>query len=115
MEKTRCLGWFTKEKLLEYKAQGMTDERICKEVLFVSRATFQRVKQEIGAVRVRTPYNSVKKEYAIYKGEEFLFSGNVGECAEYLGIKPQSVRVKVTKTKQGNQKHKCSVFLVERD
>jgi hypothetical protein len=32
------------------------------------------------------------KEYAIYKGDEFLCVGTVEECAKYLGILPRTVR-----------------------
>ena len=105
----------TKEKLLEYKAQGMTDEKLCNEVLFISNSTLQRLKKELGAVRVRTPFNIVKKHYAIYKDEEFIFMGTADECAEYLGVKPQSFRVKVHKTKLGEQKQKYTAFVIEKE
>lgn len=32
-----------------------------------------------------------KKIYAIYKGEKFLFEGTAKECAEYFGIKEETV------------------------
>jgi hypothetical protein len=32
------------------------------------------------------------KEYAIYKGDEFLCVGTAEECAKYLGILPRTVR-----------------------
>lgn len=31
------------------------------------------------------------KDYAIYKGDEFLFLGKVKECAEFLDIEPSSI------------------------
>lgn len=31
-----------------------------------------------------------KNVYAVYKGEEFIFSGTSKECAQYLGIKVSS-------------------------
>jgi hypothetical protein len=31
------------------------------------------------------------KEYAVYKGDEFICVGTVKECAERLGIKPDTV------------------------
>lgn len=32
-----------------------------------------------------------KNNYAIYKGENFLFEGTAKECAEYFGIKEETV------------------------
>ena len=32
------------------------------------------------------------KEYAIYKGDKFLFIGNIDECNKYLNIKKSNVR-----------------------
>ncbi|MGX4686333.1 hypothetical protein JNUCC83_05455 [Vagococcus sp. JNUCC 83] len=37
-------------------------------------------------------------EYAIYKGDTFLFIGTVDECAERLNIKPTSVKFMTTPT-----------------
>ena len=36
--------------------------------------------------------NSRYDEYAIYKGDEYQFSGSLEYCAERLGVKPTSVR-----------------------
>lgn len=32
------------------------------------------------------------KEYAVYKGEDLLVIGNVIECANFLGVKPETIR-----------------------
>lgn len=32
------------------------------------------------------------KEYAVYKGEELLAMGTLKECAQTLGVKPETVR-----------------------
>lgn len=32
------------------------------------------------------------KIYAIYKGEKFLCEGTSRQCAEYLGVKPETIR-----------------------
>lgn len=32
------------------------------------------------------------KEFAIYKGEEFLFIGTAQECAEHLNVKTDTIR-----------------------
>jgi hypothetical protein len=32
------------------------------------------------------------KEYAVYKGDEFLCVGTAEECAKYLGVLPRTVR-----------------------
>jgi len=32
------------------------------------------------------------KEYAIYKGDKFLFIGNIDECSKFLNIKKSTVR-----------------------
>lgn len=105
----------TKEQLLEYKAQGITDEQLYNEILFVSRSTFQRLKKKLGIVRVRTPFNIVKKQYAVYKGEEFIFMGTAEECSEYLGIKTQCFRVKVYETGLGKKKMKYTAFVIEKE
>lgn len=34
--------------------------------------------------------------YAIYKGDKFLFVGTAEECGEYLGIKAKSVQFRTT-------------------
>jgi hypothetical protein len=31
------------------------------------------------------------KEYAVYKGEEFIYVGTAKECAERLGVKPETI------------------------
>lgn len=33
-----------------------------------------------------------KKIYAVYKGEEFLCEGTSRECAEFLGVKMETIR-----------------------
>jgi hypothetical protein len=33
-----------------------------------------------------------RKEYAVYKGDEFICLGTINECAKFLGINPKSVR-----------------------
>lgn len=30
-------------------------------------------------------------QYAIYKGDYFMFVGNVYECAEYLNVEPKTI------------------------
>lgn len=32
------------------------------------------------------------REYAIYKGDEFIMIGTARECAERIGVKPDSIR-----------------------
>ena len=32
------------------------------------------------------------KEYAVYKGDRFLTMGTGQECAEHLGVKPETIR-----------------------
>lgn len=36
------------------------------------------------------------KEYAVYKGEHYLTSGNLYECAEWLGVKIETMRFYTT-------------------
>lgn len=37
-----------------------------------------------------------RKEYAIYRGEQFLFIGNAKECTEFLGCSPNTFRFYLT-------------------
>lgn len=37
-------------------------------------------------------------DYAIYRGDEFLFVGNKKECAEYLGVKTETITFLATPT-----------------
>jgi hypothetical protein len=39
-----------------------------------------------------------KVEYAIYKGDTFLFMGTAKECAEHFGIKANTIYFIATKT-----------------
>ena len=32
------------------------------------------------------------KEYALYKGDKYLFGGTIKELAKYLGVKEQTIR-----------------------
>ena len=32
------------------------------------------------------------KEYAVYKGDTFLTSGTLEECAAFMGVKPKTVK-----------------------
>jgi hypothetical protein len=32
------------------------------------------------------------KEYAVYRGDNFLCVGTIKECAKYLGVEPDTVR-----------------------
>ena len=32
------------------------------------------------------------KEYAVYKGDRFITMGTDQECAEHLGVKPETIR-----------------------
>ena len=34
----------------------------------------------------------MQKIYAVYKGDKFLYEGTSKECADYLGIKRETVR-----------------------
>ncbi len=33
-----------------------------------------------------------RKEYAIYKGDEFLFVGDIYQCSRYLNVKKETIR-----------------------
>lgn len=35
---------------------------------------------------------TTEKEYAVYKGEQFLCIGTAEECAEELGVKPETIK-----------------------
>lgn len=39
-------------------------------------------------------------EYAVYKGDTFIFAGTVKECADYLGIQQRSFRWYLTPSYQ---------------
>lgn len=34
----------------------------------------------------------MKKEYAVYKGEDLLVIGTIKECADFLGIKKKTIQ-----------------------
>ena len=36
------------------------------------------------------------KEYAVYKGDLFVCIGTVNECADQLGVKPETIRYYTT-------------------
>jgi hypothetical protein len=61
------------------------------------------------------------KEYAVYKGDSFLCMGTVNECAEHMGVLPETVRFYTTPTYQKrvnqrkNPKNYITVTVVEDD
>lgn len=40
------------------------------------------------------------KEYAVYKGDDLLVIGTIQECAEFLGVKKETVKFYMTPTYQ---------------
>lgn len=58
------------------------------------------------------------KEFAVYKGDEFLFIGTAKECAAELGIKEASFRFYLTPSYQrriSNRNSKNPIFVVDLD
>ena len=106
-------GWFTEEKYLEFKEQGMSDQKICDEILFISVSTFKRIKTRLGLVGVAVPFakERKKKQYAVRdrKSAELVFLGTSAECADFLGITLQSMRSKMWREKNGERHGKCIV------
>jgi hypothetical protein len=61
-------------------------------------------------------------EYAVYKGEKLLVMGTLRECAENLGLKPESIRFlsssayqKRMEAKNGKGDYKIAVRLDDGD
>ena len=44
------------------------------------------------------------KEYALYKGDEFLQIGTIKELAEYLNVKPKTIQFYASPTYQKRNK-----------
>ena len=67
-----------------------------------SRVFQQRVKmygwKEKDAATTKINGRSKRAIYAIYKGEDLLFTGTVEQCAEELGVKPRTIKFYVTQT-----------------
>lgn len=56
-----------------------------------------------------------RKEYVIYKGEDFVFSGNSEEVSKYLGIKRKSLTHKVWRSKKSPKGERYTVITLELD
>ncbi|KIP24240.1 transcriptional regulator [Bacillus thuringiensis] len=37
-------------------------------------------------------HSNTAKEFIVYKGETFICAGTAKECAEYMGVKPETVK-----------------------
>ena len=64
------------------------------------------------------------KIYAVYRGEEFLYEGTAKECANYFGVKEDTVRWWNTKSnkkrvlgkrKNGQDKQSKLAIVIEED
>lgn len=47
-----------------------------------------------------------EKEYAIYKGDEFLYLGTLKECAAYLEVSERTIKFYMSKAYQKRSKTK---------
>lgn len=57
-----------------------------------------------------------RKIFAIYdKNDNYCFSGNVIECAEYLEISKDTVYSMISKTKNGTSKYRHKIYQLEDD
>lgn len=59
-----------------------------------------------------------KKYYAIYKGDEFICMGYKEECAEYLGVKPNTITFWTApsyKKRAAHRKNPMLAIVVEED
>ena len=57
-----------------------------------------------------------KQEYALYKGDKYLFGGTIEELAKYLGVKPHTIRFYSTPCylkRIDNRKNRYEVIKVE--
>lgn len=43
-----------------------------------------------------TRKRAVDREVAMYKGDDFIFAGTVGECAAFKNVKPETIRFYLT-------------------
>lgn len=57
-----------------------------------------------------------KALYAVYdKNDMYCFSGNICECAKFLGISKDTAYTMVSKTKHGVSKYKHQIYRIEED
>ncbi|MEH6848583.1 hypothetical protein [Bacillus pseudomycoides] len=61
------------------------------------------------------------KEYAVYKGESLICIGTIQECAQHMGVLPQTVRFYTTPAyqrrlaKRKNPRNYLTVTVLEED
>jgi hypothetical protein len=53
------------------------------------------------------------KEYFVYKGDEFITSGNKDEVSKFLGIKKKSLQHKVWRSKKEPKGERYTVFTMD--
>lgn len=56
------------------------------------------------------------KEYAIYKGDDFLFTGTLSECSKFLGVKQETIyfyTMPVYKRRCRNSKNRIEIIVLE--
>jgi hypothetical protein len=63
-------------------------------------------------------YNQMRKshfvkEYFVYKGDEFITSGNKDEVSKFLGIKKKSLQHKVWRSKKEPKGERYTVFTMD--
>lgn len=52
-----------------------------------------------------------KRFFAVYKGDEFICMGNRKECAEYLGVKPNTITFWSSPAHKRRTAHKKNTYL----
>lgn len=59
------------------------------------------------------------KDYAVYKGDTLICFGTIKECAEHLGVQPETVKFYTTPTykkrRKGSNNDHLIVFRIEDD
>lgn len=98
-------------KIEEMNKKGLNDSIIA-EQLHYGETTVGTWRRRLGLPI--TGINRTKKRYAIYDGKttQYIMEGSSRECAEYMGIKPESLRTLKNRFERGKYK-KYEIYDVE--
>ena len=86
---------------LELYHEGLMDVEIA-EIMGVKAPTVRARRVRMGLPK-NTTYHRFTQRFSVHDGNtlEFLFEGTVREIAEYMGIKPVSVRSNIWRCRHG--------------
>ena len=92
MKKIERPAWFTKERYMEYKAQGKMDKEIGEKILFVGAKVMKRFKRELDVVGVSNRGWQNRKIFADGEVKALRDKGHtIKEICEHFGCSKPTI------------------------